>query len=49
MIKLYLMDNLITVSYTHLVATFALGGYKGTVEVYEYCNLHGLWKAEIEA
>ena len=20
------------------VATFALGGYKGTVEVYEYCN-----------
>ena len=31
------------------VATFALGGYKGTVEVYEYCNLHGLWKAEIEA
>lgn len=31
------------------VATFALGGYKGTVEVYEYCNLHGLWKVEIEA
>ena len=31
------------------VATIALGGYKGTVEVYEYCNLHGLWKAEIEA
>ena len=31
------------------VATFALGGYKGTVEVYEYCNLHGLWKAEIES
>lgn len=31
------------------VAHFALGDYKGTVEVYEYCNLHGLWKAEIEA
>lgn len=30
-------------------AVFALGGYKGTVKVYEYCNLHGLWKAEIEA
>ncbi len=30
-------------------ATFALGEYKGTVEVYEYCNLHGLWKATIEA
>ena len=29
-------------------ATFALGGYKGHVEVYEYCNLHGLWKAEID-
>ncbi|MCD7807882.1 MAG: desulfoferrodoxin [Erysipelotrichaceae bacterium] len=31
------------------VAYFALNGYKGQVEVYEYCNLHGLWKATIEA
>lgn len=30
-------------------AVFALGDYKGKVEVYEYCNLHGLWKTEIEA
>ena len=30
-------------------AVFALGDYKGTVEVYEYCNLHGLWKSEVEA
>lgn len=29
------------------VAKFNVGNYKGTVEVYEYCNLHGLWKAEI--
>lgn len=29
-------------------AKFNLGDYKGTVSVYEYCNLHGLWKAEIE-
>jgi len=28
-------------------ATFALNGYHGQVEVYEYCNLHGLWKIEI--
>ena len=26
-------------------AVFALNGYKGNVNVYEYCNLHGLWKA----
>lgn len=31
------------------VAEFCLNGYKGNVEVYEYCNLHGLWKAEITA
>lgn len=30
-------------------AIFALGDYKGTVVVYEYCNLHGLWKTEVEA
>lgn len=30
-------------------ATFALGGYHGDIEVYEYCNLHGLWKATITA
>lgn len=29
-------------------ATFALGDYKGKVSVYEYCNLHGLWKTDIE-
>ena len=29
-------------------ACFALGGYKGKVVVYEYCNIHGLWKAEID-
>ena len=26
-------------------ATFALGGAK-VVAAYEYCNLHGLWKAD---
>lgn len=30
-------------------AVFALNDYKGKVTVYEYCNLHGLWKSEIEA
>ena len=30
-------------------AVFALNGYKGNVNVYEYCNLHGLWKTEVEA
>lgn len=30
------------------VAKFNLQGYHGTVEVYEYCNLHGLWKSDIE-
>lgn len=30
-------------------AVFALGDYKGKVNVYEYCNLHGLWKTDIEA
>lgn len=29
-------------------ATFALRGRKGHVVVYEYCNLHGLWKSEID-
>ena len=28
-------------------ASFALNGYKGLVEIYAYCNLHGLWKSEI--
>lgn len=27
-------------------AEFDLKGKTGTVTVYEYCNLHGLWKAE---
>ena len=30
-------------------ADFCLGDYHGPVTVYEYCNLHGLWKAEITA
>ena len=30
-------------------AVFALNGYKGNVNVYEYCNLYGLWKTEVEA
>ena len=29
------------------VAAFDLGGYHGPVTVYEYCNLHGLWKKEL--
>ena len=28
-------------------AEFCLNGYHGNVEVYEYCNLHGLWKADL--
>lgn len=31
------------------VAVFPLDGYKGKVTVYEYCNIHGLWKTDIEA
>ena len=31
------------------VAEFELGSYKGEVEVYAWCNLHGLWKATITA
>lgn len=27
-------------------ADFELGAYHGPIEVYEYCNLHGFWKAE---
>lgn len=30
-------------------AVFALGDYKGKIHVYEYCNLHGLWKTDLEA
>ncbi len=30
-------------------AYFHLNGYTGPVEVYEYCNLHGLWKSELTA
>ena len=29
-------------------AVFALNGYKGNVNVYEYCNLHGLWKQKLK-
>lgn len=29
-------------------ASFNLNGYTGMVEVYEFCNLHGLWKKEVE-
>lgn len=27
-------------------AVFELGDYHGPVAVYEYCNLHGLWKTD---
>ncbi len=30
-------------------ATVHLNGYTGTVEVYEFCDLHGLWKVEVTA
>lgn len=29
-------------------AVFALNDFKGKAHVYEYCNLHGLWKTDIE-
>ena len=29
------------------VATFTISEYEKPVAVYAYCNLHGLWKAEI--
>lgn len=29
-------------------ARFNVAGKKGKATVYEYCNLHGLWKAEVE-
>lgn len=29
-------------------ADFCLGDYHGPVTVYEYCNLHGLWKTDME-
>ncbi|MGX8850152.1 desulfoferrodoxin family protein [Amedibacillus sp. YH-ame10] len=29
-------------------ATICIGDYKGKIHVYEYCNLHGLWKTDIE-
>lgn len=28
-------------------ASFHLNGYEGPITVYEFCNLHGLWKTEI--
>ena len=28
-------------------AVFALGDFKGKAHVYEYCNLHGLWKTDL--
>ncbi len=28
--------------------TFNIEGLKGKVNVYEYCNIHGLWKVEYE-
>ena len=30
------------------VAVFDVTGEEGTVSVYEYCNLHGLWKKDVE-
>lgn len=29
------------------VATFYLGNYHGKITLYEYCNIHGLWKNEL--
>lgn len=29
-------------------AVFELGDFKEKAHVYEYCNLHGLWKTDIE-
>ena len=29
-------------------ATFYIGNYHGKVSIYEYCNLHGLWKTELD-
>ena len=29
-------------------ASFDIAGKKGKATVYEYCNLHGLWKTEID-
>ena len=28
-------------------AEFDVGKYKGNIDVYEYCNLHGLWKTGV--
>ena len=28
-------------------AVFVIGDYKGDIDVYEYCNLHGLWTSKI--
>ena len=30
------------------IAKFNIAGKSGKATVYEYCNLHGLWKTEIE-
>lgn len=30
-------------------ATFNIGDYHGEITVYEYCNLHGVWKSTIHA
>ena len=30
------------------VAVFDIAGEEGPVTVYEYCNLHGLWKKDVE-
>ena len=30
-------------------AKFNLNGYKGLVQVYAYCDLHGLWKVDVAA
>ena len=29
-------------------ASFCIKGLKGKATVYEYCNIHGLWKVEVE-
>lgn len=29
-------------------AIISIGDFKGKLHVYEYCNIHGLWKTDIE-
>lgn len=59
MVETHWITSIIVVMGQHVLKTylnpndlpetsFSIGGYKGHVEVYEYCNLHGLWKTELD-